>query len=195
MGDSFASAASAGGHTDTANGVAADRRGNGAVILLRPAMDQSNVSFLYAAAGEFVRELAVGGIIFRDDEKSAGFLVEPMNDAGTELAANTGELPESMNEGIDQRPAISVVVRCAGAGVHHHARRFVDDREVVVLVNDVERDIFSHGFERGAFSGAEDRNGFVAAKFKRGLARHSIDQHLLLGDQFLDTRATDIRKM
>ena len=37
---------------------------------------------------------------------------------------------------IDERP-----LRVAGAGMHHEARRLVDDDQRVVLIDDVERDI------------------------------------------------------
>src|SRR5690242_181193 len=60
MSDGFTATAATGGHPNATNGITTDRCGYGAVVLLDPAVDQSNVGFLDAAAGELVRELAMG---------------------------------------------------------------------------------------------------------------------------------------
>src|SRR5437867_2355571 len=75
-------AAAACGHTDAANGIAADRTRDRAVVALDPAMHQSNVRLLHPPAGELSPELAVGDIILGDNNQSARFLIEPVDNPG-----------------------------------------------------------------------------------------------------------------
>ena len=50
-----------------------------------------------------------------------------------------------VEQGIDQRTAIALIFGGAGAGVDHHPGRFVDDGEIVVFVEDVDRNFFGDG--------------------------------------------------
>ncbi|MNU02799.1 hypothetical protein D3C72_2466160 [compost metagenome] len=56
---------------------------------------------------------------------------------------------------IDQR-----AIRRAGSGVDHHTDGLVDDNELVVLIEDVERDIFGMGF--GILGGWGKKNDCLA---------------------------------
>jgi hypothetical protein len=50
-----------------------------------------------------------------------------------------------MQQGVHQRSAVARIVGRSCARVHHHACRLVDDRQIVVLINDVERNLFRDG--------------------------------------------------
>ena len=58
------SVCAAGGHADASDEVAADGGGDGAVILLEPAMNQRNVIFFYLPGGELRSELAMSSVVF-----------------------------------------------------------------------------------------------------------------------------------
>ncbi len=60
---------------------------------------------------------------------------------GTQLASDLRKGCETMQKGIDQRAAIAIVVGRSRAGVNHHAGRLVDHGEVVIFVDDIERNI------------------------------------------------------
>ncbi len=64
-------------------------------------------------------------------------LVQPVNDAGAHHPANAGQAVAAMRQqSIDQRP-----VRLAGPRMHHKPCRLVEDNQMVILKQDVQRDI------------------------------------------------------
>ncbi len=137
----------------------------------------------------------MGDVVSGDENQAAGFLVEPVHDAGTGLAADLGKLSEMVQQGVDQRATIAVVVGRARPGVHHHAGRLVDDGEVVVLVNDVERNVFGHGAQRRRHGIAEDSDGLAALELQRRLGRLAVDQRLLFFQQQLHAGAAGVGEL
>ena len=114
-----------------------------------------------------------------------------MDDAGPQVAADRGELREMMQQGIDQRSAIARVVGRSRAGMHHHACGLVDDGEVVVFVNDVERNFFRHGAQRLSVRWPGDRNLLIAFQSQRGFRGGIVHQHFAFRDELLHARAAD----
>ena len=55
-----------------------------------------------------------------------------------------------MQQRVHQRAAVARVIGRAGAGMHHHAGRLVHDSDVVVFINNVERDCLWNGTQRDA---------------------------------------------
>jgi len=89
--------------------------------------------------GELAGEAVMSPIMFCNDHDTAGLLVQPVNDARPLHTADTGETVAAMSdERIDQcaRPV-------ARRRVHDQPCRFVDDDEVVILIKNVERDVFA----------------------------------------------------
>ena len=78
--------------------------------------------------------------------------------------------------------------------MHHHAGRLIDDREVSVFINDVQRDFFGNGPQRRKLGLAENRDGFAAAKAQRSFRHSVIDQNFFCGDQLLDAGAAGFLK-
>ena len=160
-------------------------------------MDESYIFLLDLAPRKLLGQLAMGVVIFRDDDEPAGLFVETVNDAWTQVAADCRQAGEMMQQRVDQRAAIALVfsvwIDGTGAGVDHHPGRLVDDRKIVVFVDDVERNFFGEGTQRRAAGWAEDRDAFIAAKLHRGLRGSIIDQHLLLRDKLLHARAAYVQ--
>ena len=98
-----------------------------------------------------------------------------------------------MKQGVDQRTAITVVFRCARAHVYHHSRRLIDHGEVVIFVDDVERDLLGYSAHRGPFNGAPDCDVLISVQPERGFSRLAVHQHLLLSNQLLNVRAASGR--
>jgi hypothetical protein len=74
----------------------------------------------------------------------------------------------------------------------HHAGGFIDDGEVLVFVEDFERDVFGDGVERGGLRSAFDLDGFAAVEFLFGLGGVAVDADLTGFDEELDTGAADV---
>ena len=155
-------------------------------------MEEGEVGLGDLAAGEHLAELAVGAVVFGDEDEAAGELVEAMDDAGAEVAADVGELGEVEEERVDEGAAVAGVVGGAGAGVDHHAGGLVDDGEVLVFVEDVEGDVFGDGVERRGLRGAFDLDGFAAVEFLLGLGGMAVDADLAGFDEELDAGAADV---
>ena len=182
----------AGGHADAADEVAGDGEVDGGVVFGDVAVDEGDVGFGDLALGEHLAELAVGAVVLGDEDDAAGLLVEAVDDAGAEVAADVGEIGEVEEEGVDEGAAVAGVVGGAGAGVDHHAGGFVDDGEVLVFVEDVEGDVLGDGVERGRVGGAFDLDGLAAVEFLLGLGGVAVDADLAGFDEELDAGAADV---
>src|ERR1700676_2492890 len=141
--DRIAPARSSRRHPYAPQPVAADAGRNRPSILLYPSMHQRNISFLDLAPGKLGRQLAMRFIIFRHYDQPAGLFVQPMHNPRSHLPAQGRERRKMMQQRIDQRPAIPLIFRRARPRMHHHPRSLVDDRQIVVFINDVERNLFS----------------------------------------------------
>jgi hypothetical protein len=192
VGDGGAAIGATGGHAGAADEVAGDGEGDGGVVFGEVAVEESDVGFGNLAAGEHLAELAVGAVVFGDEDETAGEFVEAVDDARAKIAADVGEFGEVEEEGVDEGAAVAGVVGGAGAGVNHHAGRFVDDGEVLVLVDDVEGDVFGDGVEGWRLWGAFDLDGLAAVELVFGLGGFAVDADLLVFDEELDAGATDV---
>ena len=182
----------AGGHAGAADEVAGDGEVDGDVVFREIAVDQRDVGFGDLAVGEHLAELAVGAVVFGDEDDAAGLLVEAVDDAGAEVAADVGELGEVEEEGVDESAAVAGVVGGAGAGVDHHAGGLVDDGEVSVFVEDVEGDVLGYGVEGRGMRGAFDLDGLAAVELLFGLGGVAVDADLAGFDEELDAGAADV---
>jgi hypothetical protein len=194
MGDGGSTVGTTCGHTGTADEVAGDRKRDGGVVFLQVTMDESDVGLGHLALGEHLAELAVGAVVFGDEDEAAGLLVESMDDAGAEIAAGGREFGEVEEQRVDEGAAVSFVVGATGAGVDHHAGRFIYDGEVLVFVEDVQRDVFGCGVERRGVRAAFDLDRFAAMKLLFGLGGVAVDANLIGLDKELNADARDVWK-
>ena len=80
-------------------------------------------------------------VVLRRHHQPGGVLIEPVHNAGPADAADPGKARAAMgDQRVDQGPAL-----VARGRVHHKVSRLVDDDDVVVLVDDIERYILRHG--------------------------------------------------
>src|SRR5581483_2344831 len=192
MADGFTALEAARGHASATNAVATDGGIDGSGILLEPAVREGNVGLLHLAAGELRGQFAMGDIVFRHDDQTACFLVETVNDDRPESAAHAGQTGEVVQECVDEGAAVAFVVGGAGAGVDHHAGGFVDDGQIIVFVDDIERDVFSDRAQGNDFGCVEDGDVLVAAEAQGGLGGGVVYQDFFFGDELLYARATEV---
>lgn len=89
--------------------------------------------------GKLRRKALVSQIGLGNDQKAARILVDPVNNAGAFDAANSGQTVAAMvDERIDKRSR-----PVASTRMNHETCGFVDDDEVIVFVNDGQRDVFA----------------------------------------------------
>ncbi len=163
----------AGGHAGAAHRIAADGSGDGSLLALDCALHECDIGLADLTRGKKFGERGVGGVVFGDDDEAAGVLVEAMDNAGPEVAAGCRKRFESKEQRIDEGVAVARIFSFAGAGVHHHAGGLVDDGEVLVFEDDVERNVLRRGFERCGMGFAGDEYLFSAAKLERRLGLRS----------------------
>lgn len=104
-------------------------------------MHQCQVAPLNVVNGEKPSEAPVGLIVFGHHHDAGGILVQPVHDARSGDTANAREAATAvMQQGVDKSPA-----PITGGRVDNKTRRLVDDNEVLVFKQDVERYVFGLG--------------------------------------------------
>jgi hypothetical protein len=124
----------------TVNGMSPNRGINRAMPKSGRDGGEGEVRFFDLPICESPRKGPMGGIRFRHDQTTAGFLVETMDNARTLDASNTGQILTMMKQGGHQR-SVSV----PGAGMNDHPGGFVDDDQGFVLIKNIQRDVFRGG--------------------------------------------------
>ena len=95
----------------------------------------------FPVIGEKLGQSLVRRIRLRDDQNPRSVLVETVHDAGPPHAADPGEARAAMgDQRIDERPCFM-----AGGRMHHEPGRFVDDEQMLVLEDDLERNGLAQG--------------------------------------------------
>ena len=69
--------------------------------LARQAVDDGEINLAEAALTEGLGEATVGEVVLRHDHAAAGVLVEAVDDAGTQFAANATEVVAVVQQGVD----------------------------------------------------------------------------------------------
>ena len=166
--------------TAAAHGHAPDER---QVLPLEPAVT--------AMGSKLLGEPAMGAIIFCDHHETARIFVEAVNDAWPLYAANSREAAAAVgNEGIDQGAA-----RVSGTGVDDKAGLFVDDDEVSIFIDDIQRD--GLGPRHGRNSWRQQRLDLLAGPdpVPRFADCRALDGNPTFGNSILKARTAHIRKV
>ncbi len=193
MGDGFASARGRHDrHAFTMRRVSTDRRIDNAASPVGSAPHESEIVAhqmqLASMILEEPRQALVRGVGLGDHKKPCGVLVDAMHDAGFFDAANARQGFAAVGyERIDQRPGL-----VAAGRMHHQTGRLVDDKEMRVLENDIQRNVFALGL-----SGLGGRNyeghRFASDETTVGVGdRATRDQSRPLLDQSFYPRAGDM---
>ena len=127
-------------------------------------------------------------VVLGDDEQARRILVEPVDDAGPLDPADARQAVAAMgDERIHERAGF-----VTGGRMHHEPGRLVDDDEVIVLVDDVERDRFAQWLGRDGRGKVEQHrcpSGKLLVRIEGGGAVHG---HSPVPDQRLEAAARKI---
>jgi len=146
-------------HFLAVDGVAPDRAFPGTHLAFGPTQHNSEIGFLGFPVLELAAEFAVGGIGFCGDEDSGSFQIKPVDDAGALGPSAGGEAARA----VVQQGGGEGTRRPTGTGMDGDARRFVQDNNVGVLVQDLEGDGFRFHVPRGRM-GNPDGDGGAGGK-------------------------------
>ncbi len=177
---------------DRRRNVARDGQFDGARVTLDFSVEQRDVGLLDEAVAKILDELAMRGVRARDHDHTGGFLVEAMDDPRTQRAADGGESRDSA-EAVQKRGHHGAAGD-ARARMDDHAGGLVDDGDVFVLVENIERNGF--GFDAGRqLIGDLDGHDFVRLDAMRGLARDAVNLHAAFVHERLNARTAQRREL
>ena len=132
-------------------------------------------------------------VVLGDHQQPARVAVEAMDDARPRDAGDPAVL-RSAGAG-EQRVDERVAVVMAGRRVDDEAGRLVDDQQVVVLVDDPQRDVrCGREVERDRFGDVEPDLG-PGGDDRVGPDRHAVDGQPAVGDELLDVAARQTRRV
>jgi hypothetical protein len=181
-----ASVPAADGHALAMGRVARDWRVDVAAQARHSPAGHGQINLLDIAAGELRGEMKMGGVVLGRHQATAGIFVQTMNNAGPRDPANAAELPAAvMEQGVDQR-----VLPVARGRMHHPSRRLVEHQQVVVFVEDVQRQVLGLG-ERGARLRALEDDGFARARVMRRFDDFPLDTDVAFGQEPLNGAARE----
>src|SRR6266496_1817192 len=99
--------------------------------------DEREVNFFHRAGRELPGQVEMRKVIFCYYQATACFLIKPMNDARSLLAADAGKIFAMRKQCINQCATLA-----SGTGVNGDSRRFVDNNQIVIFEQNGERDLF-----------------------------------------------------
>ena len=98
---------------------------------------QREINFFDRALGKLNRERMMRLVIFGNDQAAARVFVETMHNSGTLFPADSGQRLAMMKQRVDQR-----VLAVAGSRMDDQAGRFVNHNQIIVFMENFERDLF-----------------------------------------------------
>ena len=107
----------------------------------RPACTSPQTSAMYSfstsRSAKLARELLVRRVVLGDHHQPRRAAIEPVHDAGPLFAADAAEIVDVVEQRVHQRAA-----GVARGRMHDHPGRLVDDDQIVILVDDRQRQRF-----------------------------------------------------
>ena len=140
----------------------ADRLLDVVAVALGNAVDERQVFLLDAAKLELESELVMDALVLGDDQEAGRVAIEAVDDPGPILAGERREPVEVELERVDQRAA-----PVSPRGVRDHSRRLVDDGQMLVVVDDLDREVFGLGRRIAAARADGSRSGRRAGRGTR----------------------------
>ena len=176
------------GHALAVGGMAADGRVHEALALAEIADDDGHVCPVHRVGLDLLGQAHVRPVVLGHQQQARRVLVDAVDDARADLAADAREVVQPRQQRVDQRARL-----VARRGMDDHARGLEHHRHVVVLIEDVQRDVL--GLRRGGrgFGDAQRHaHAGLQAKPCLGLGR-SVRRRHAVGDQRAGAGAGHVR--
>ena len=130
------------------------------------------------------RKTLMSAVVFGNDKQSAGVFVNTMNNAGTMFAVNAGKAFATVKHKRIHKRAGPVPDR----RMHDHAARFIHHNDILILIDDIERNIFGCKVNLTQLRHNDGKN-LSASELVILFDRFSISIYRLLREQILYSRA------
>ena len=153
--------------------------------------NHGEIGFLCGAVGKLARERGQRLFCFRHEDATAGVLVETVDDPRAQRVPPCGDRTAVVENGVDQS-----ALPMADRRMDHKSRRLVQTQQVIVLVEDIEGDIFRRDMGRDCGGGRQAGLDFVAGPDRIGGAGHgAVDLHQARGQRFLPAGSAEVRPL
>ena len=119
------------------DGMSSDFFVNNAGRLSQFSGDQRQINFFHCARGELFRQFSMRHVVLSYHEAAACFLIETVNDAGSFFSADPRQSGTVTKQSVDQS-----MFALTGARMNRHAGRFVDNNEIIVFEENIQRNRF-----------------------------------------------------
>src|SRR5579872_6496485 len=96
-----------------------------------------------------------------------------------------------MQERVNQCPAIARIVAGPRTRVNHHPRRLVNNRQIVIFINDIERDFFGNSLEWRTLRLANKSDRLASTQLQRSFRRSVVDKNFFFRDKLLHPRSAN----
>ena len=136
--------------------------------------------------GELGGELELGLVVLRDGQQAGGVLVDTVDEDAEALVFGLGALgeAEAEREGVHKGAVVVAVAR-----MDDHARGLVHDEHVLVLIDDVERNVFGEDFHPAAPVGHHELDRVAGADHEIGFGDLVVHEDAAFLDRGLDPGA------
>src|SRR6266566_7002611 len=124
-------------HPGAITWVAGDRLIDAAGAGFKAAMDQRHIGLEHGAVAELIGQVFKGGFGFRDHQQSGSISIQAVHNAWAHGSGARGKLLEMIGKSISECTGMYTRRR-----MDYQARRFVNDEQHIVLVDDVNGHIF-----------------------------------------------------
>lgn len=171
------------GHAEAVNAIASDSTLDFSGRLLDSAVYQRQIPFGNRTRLKLACEIRVAEVVPGDHEQSGSLLVQSVHNSRTIRAAGLRQTLEVVQQCINER---SLMNSCTN--VYHHPGWLIDDRQVGIFINDLQRNGFRDENTRFRFRQG-DFDLFFATQLVACLRGLSIQQDLLVVNPSLDLRA------
>ena len=156
--------------------------GNGCVnharLLLHHARHNGVIVLFHRALAQLRAQRLVRFVILGYHQQAAGVFVQSMHDARAHFAADARQLIEVIHQRVHQR-----AVRVAGSGMHHHAAGLDHYSQMLVLIENFQRNILRLGL-RGLEIGHGQNHLCAGCRLRGGLGfRLAVYRDCAFADQ------------
>ncbi len=134
---------------------------------------------------ELFGEPGVRPLVFGDHQQPRGVLVDAVHQSGPHIALlEQGQILQMVCKGVHERCGVVAVT-----GMDDHARRLVDQQQVVVLVGNFERDVFGNDLDFALGIGHHQRDAVAGFDLVARLRGFAVDQDIACVGSRLDAVA------
>jgi hypothetical protein len=121
-------------HAKSVDWVATDSIDDAAAWVTGATLDNGEIFLAYLSLRKLFREVAVGDVVFGDNETSGRVFIEAVNNTWPGHAADSGKGFAVKEESVDQG-----FIRASRGRVNHHPGRLVHDQEAGIFEEDLNR--------------------------------------------------------